>query len=462
MDENGGNEGKNLAQDKKREVIETEKYYQNVKLKLEKVYLDNVTVGEKHTKFKDEDKEMTSYNIYIDFKGKNVLMGTISQDGKIEPNMALLENDEYSDEEKRQLGNMLNILGLEQKKVNIDELQEQLKEREALTKEEFEKSMKQKQEETTKDDNEGKTKEQEGEEIDDKQKEQIAKQYNVNSKDIVHLNTKGEKITEYEDFSHLVDWAKDKDVYIIANKYGMIDKVIEKKDGKYNEIKTEMPKIHGNNPNVKIQRLGRDKITEVKPLKVHELDSRTALATVRNEWGEIEVLYCRRQEGKQEYVASVIPEKSGKNIRQLGQNEREIMSPEYNSAGDLSRLADNVIEAKDLDERGVPSKEQGVQTYEVNGTNEQNTQLVKENIIDDLYKRLGITEQMKAGLMPGQLEYLDYKLGKEADKIMSLMAEDKQIDYESAVEKVKREEGREPEDDSRDDDMQPGLRKRPY
>ena len=42
-------EGKDLAQDMKQELIE-EKYYENVKLELEKIILDNITIAEKHTK----------------------------------------------------------------------------------------------------------------------------------------------------------------------------------------------------------------------------------------------------------------------------------------------------------------------------------------------------------------------------------------------------------------------------
>lgn len=462
MDETGGNEGKNLAQDMKKEAIETEKYYKEVKLELNKVYLQNVIIGEKH--INDEEKHIDNvlYNIYIDFKGKNVLIGTINQKGILEPNLALLEDEKYSDEEKKQLGNMLNVLGLEQEKVNIDELQEQLREKKNLTKKEFEKAMKKEEKETIKDDNEKEEKTNEEGQKEIKDKERISKVYNVNSKNIVHLNTTGEKITERKDFSELVQWAKGKkDIYVISNRYGMIDKIVEKKDGKFNEIETGMPKVHGNNPSISIQRIGKDKITEEKPLKVYELDSKTALATVRNEWGELEVLYCRKQEGKQEYVATAIPEKSTKNYRQLGQNEREIMSPEYKSARDLSNFADNVLEAKDLDERGVPSKEKGVQAYEVNGTNEQNAKLVKENIIEDLYKRLGITEQMKAGLMPGQLQYLDKKLNIEADEIIDLMSNNKEISYEEAVEQIEGKNAREQDnEDSKDDNFLPGNRRR--
>lgn len=461
MDETGGNEEKNLAQDMKKEAVENEKYYKDVKLALQKVYLENVTIGEKHINNEEKHKDNVSYNIYIDFKGKQVLMGTINQEGKLEPNLELLEDEKYSDEEKKQLGNMLNVLGLEQEKVNIDELQEQLKEKKGLTKKEFEKSMKKEEKEATKDDNEKDEQIIEEEQKETENKEQIAKVYNVNSKNIVHLNTTGEKITENKDFSDLVQWAKGKeDVYVISNRYGMIDKIVEKKDGKFNEIETEMPKVHGNNPSVNIQRIGKDRITEEKPLKVYELDSKTALATVRNEWGELEVLYCRRQEGKQEYVATAIPEKSDKNYRQLGQNEREIMSPEYKSARELSDLADNVLEAKDLDERGVPSKEKGVQSYEVSGTDEQNAKIVKENIIEDLYKRLGITEQMKAGLMPGQLQYLDKKLNIEADEIIDLMSNNKEISYEEAVKQIEGKNAREQDnEDSKDDDFLPGNRR---
>ena len=55
-------EGKDLAQDMKQELIE-EKYYENVKLELEKIILDNITIAEKHTKVteKEESKEIVVF-----------------------------------------------------------------------------------------------------------------------------------------------------------------------------------------------------------------------------------------------------------------------------------------------------------------------------------------------------------------------------------------------------------------
>lgn len=308
------NEGKDLAKDMKEEVVLQEKYYENVKLELEKIVLSNVTLAEKHIQREEKGKEIVTYDIYIKFKEEDVVIASIDENGKLIPNEALLKDEKYTSEEQRKLGDMINLLGLQKEEVDLQKLQEQLREIEAKTKEELKKddTEEEKDEETNKDDKE----KEDNEEVDkeeESEKQEVAKQYKVNTKDVVHLNTKGEKITEDKDFAGLVKWAEGReDIYIIANRYGEIDKVVEKKDGKFSEIEADLPKVHGNNPNITIQRIGKDKITEEKPLKIHQLDSRTALATVRNEWGELETLYCRKQEGEQKYWGSVIPENAGK------------------------------------------------------------------------------------------------------------------------------------------------------
>lgn len=122
------------------------------------------------------------------------------------------------------------------------------------------------------------------------------------------------------------------------------------------------------------------------------------------------------------------------------------MDSKNTSARDLSNKADAVAKAKDLDERGVPSKEKGVQVEEIEGNAEQNLKLTKEEIKDDLYKRMGITEKMKAGFMPGQLAHLDKQLDEKADRILKLIVDNKNMTYDDAVKKEEednkqREEG---------------------
>lgn len=430
------NEGKDLAKDMKEEVVLQEKYYENVKLELEKIVLSNVTLAEKHIQREEKGKEIVTYDIYIKFKEEDVVIASIDENGKLIPNEALLKDEKYTLEEQRKLGDMINLLGLQKEEVDLQKLQEQLRKIEAKTKEELKKdeTEEEKDEETNKDD-----KEKEGNEEVDKEeeseKQEVAKQYKVNTKDVVHLNTKGEKITEDKDFAGLVKWAEGReDIYIIANRYGEIDKVVEKKDGKFSEIEADLPKVHGNNPNITIQRIGKDKITEEKPLKIHQLDSRTALATVRNEWGELETLYCRKQEGEQKYWGSVIPENAGKNVRQLEYKERSFMDPKNTSSRDLADKEDELLKAQDLEDRGVPSKEKGIQTYEINGNTDQNREVAKEDIVEDLMKRDGIIDKLT--VPPGYYE-------NKAEKVLQLIENNKDIIYEQAVKQVERAEERE-------------------
>ena len=82
--------------------------------------------------------------------------------------MELLNDDKYSDEDKKKLGDMLNLLGLEKDNVDIEKLQEQLKEIEPKTKEEIEQEReKQKEKDSIKDEEQ----EQTDEEKDDDEKD---------------------------------------------------------------------------------------------------------------------------------------------------------------------------------------------------------------------------------------------------------------------------------------------------
>ncbi len=76
------------------------------------------------------------------------------------------------------------------------------------------------------------------------------------------------------------------------------------------------------NPDVTIKTIQNDKIVEQKPLATYDIDGKNIMAVVKNEWGEPETLYCRKQEGKQKYWGTVVPELSNKNVRQLGFDER--------------------------------------------------------------------------------------------------------------------------------------------
>jgi len=193
-----GNPERNLAKDMKfeQENLEDNKYYENVNLEFEKVALANALVEEKHRRELDEEnneKETTEYSVYIKFKGENVKIATISEDGKLTPNKALLEDEKFSDEDKAALGDMLNTLGLEQGKVDINKLQDKLKEIEAKTKEELENDKEKGPEESTKDElgKDDEEKDRENEEKEDEEPKKDIRQLEAEAEQKVLAKRKG-------------------------------------------------------------------------------------------------------------------------------------------------------------------------------------------------------------------------------------------------------------------------------
>lgn len=434
------NEGKDLAQNMKEEQKQAEKYYENVSLELSKIVLNNVTIGERHEQKQTESgdvEEVVTYEVYIDFKGESVLIATIDEGGNLTPNESILQDEKYNDEDRKKLGDMLNLLGLEKDEVNMEKLQEQLKTIDGKTKEELEQEKGEKTEEieeTAKDDNEGEEKQEEQEE---KDKEKIAKKYKLNTNQIIHVDLENEKITEDETFSGLVKWADgQKEIYVIPGEDEYSWKTIGRKEGEeeFTEIKAAHKQIHGKNPDITIQRIDDEKITEIKPLAMYEVDNDTAIAIVRNEYGEPEQLYCRRQEGEQKYWGTVIPEASKKNVRQLEFDARSFMSTKNTSGLDLEKKEDELKKARDLSERGVPSKEEGVQIYEIDGNSRQNREVVKEEIVRDLMQRDGIVDKLT--VPPGYYE-------NKAEKVLRLLEQNQEINYEQAVEQIERQGERE-------------------
>ena len=427
-------EGKDLAQDMRKEQEEIEKYYENVKLELSRIKLENVTIGEKHEQRQNDDgdiEEFISYGVYIDFKGESILIATIDENGKLVPNESILQDEKYNYEDRKKLGDMLNLLGLEQEEVDIDKLQEQLKDIEAKTKEEL-KQEKNLEEESIKD--EGKEELKEKEESD---KEKIAKKYNLNTNQIIHVDMNNEKITEDETFARLVKWADGKEeIYVIPGKDEYTWETIGRKKGEeeFTKIEGANKQIYGKNPNITIQRIDDEKITKIKPLAMYEIDSDTAIAIVKNEYGEPEQLYCRKQEGEQKYWGTVIPEVSKKNVTQLDFDTRSFMSSKNTSEMDLIKKEKELKKAQNLEERGVPSKEEGVQVYEIEGNRRQNMELVKEEVVKDLMKRDGIVDRLT--VPPGYYE-------NKAEKVLKRLKQNQDINYEQAVEQIEKEGERE-------------------
>ena len=355
-------------------------------------------------------------------------------DGKIEYNIEELKNVRKILE---QAGYKYDDLGLP----DIEYLEELEKDKEPEQEEELaaeeEKTDEEEQGEEEKADEEEPELEDDEEEI-----EEIARRYNVNSNQVVHIS-KDERVTKDHRFDGLANFAKGyDDIYIIQgdDPYSWI--TIGVREGQEEEIDNQtFRQMAGKNPDITIKRIDGEEIEEIKPLAIYEIDSQTAVAIVKNNFGEPEALYCRQEGGDEKtYWGSIIPEASGKNVLQKDPETRDFISSKNNSSRDLIEKADELDRAKRLEERGVPSKKEGVQVDEIDGTPAQNRQYYKEQIIEDLYKRLGIDEKMK-NAMPGYLQYMEKKIDRRAEKVLRLMEENEDITYEEAVERVERDEG---------------------
>lgn len=296
-----------------------------------------------------------------------------------------------------------------------------------------------------KDENEKDEEEKPDLEDDKEDREEIAEEYNVSSKDVIHIKRDDpDKVTEHENFASAAKFDKKyKDIYMLREKDPYTWKAIGKdKDGKKEEIENEQNKqTGGRNPDITIKKVSGEKIEEIKPLAIFKIDSQTAYAVAIDEHGQSEFLYCRQQAGdKKNYWGIKVPEAERKNTIQESADAREFLDRRNNSSQDLADKAEAFEKADNLDKRGVPSKEKGVQTYEIEGNERQNREVAKEEIKEDLYERLGIKEKMK-GAMPGYLDYIEKKLDQKAERIMQLLEDDDSITYEEAVSRVEKEFG---------------------
>lgn len=414
MAENDAMEGKKI------EVEEKRNFQEQVLEEIEKLKNgeSSIVIGEMEaTKIGDQ--------AVLKVKGKSI---AIVRGNTIEYNLANFEELKKALEEE---GQTLDDLGLPDLQDEIDKIQKQNSELEEQQ-EEHEEEQTNQEEEGEEIDGEEKDDEKpelEEKEENDEKKEEIAKQYNVNARDVIHIS-KDEKITENERFQGLVNWAKDRDdVYVIPGEDEYSYKFVGEKEGEQEEIEAGTNKvIGGKNPDINIKRIDGEKITEVKPLAMYEIDSDTAIAIVKDEHGEPEAIYCRQQEGNEkEYWGSVIPEASGKNVLQQEPETRDFMDHKYNSGLDLANKADALSRQEELEKRGLPSKQEGVQVKEIEGNNEQNRELNIEDIVEDLMRRDGIVD--RATVPPGYYEH-------KAEKVLKEMENNENIEYEKAVEKV--------------------------
>lgn len=160
-----GNEGKNLAQDMKKEAIEKYKRV-NLEFKMSKGILPANIKEEHKTEINEqgEEYETIEFGVYIPFTRENgevefIKIATIDAEGTFYKNREILNDSKYTDEEKEALEKIIDSIGLEHDEVDLNKMQKQLEKAEAKTKEQLEQEKDGKEEETAKDDNEKEDKE---------------------------------------------------------------------------------------------------------------------------------------------------------------------------------------------------------------------------------------------------------------------------------------------------------------
>ncbi len=412
MAENESMEGKDLATEEKKEFKEQI---------LEQI--ENLKNGESKMIVGEMEATKIGDQAILKVRGKSI---AIVREKQIEYNLA---NFEALKKELEEEGKTLDDLGLPDLQEEIDKIQKQNSEK--VEEQQTQEKQKEQEDEgeNIEEEKDDEKPELEKDKDKDEQKEEIAKQYNVDAKDVIHIS-KDEKITENERFQGLVKWAGDRDdVYVIPGEDPYTYKFIGDKDGELEEIEAGKNKaIGGKSPDVTVKRVDGEKITEVRPLAMYEVDSQTSIAIVKNEYGEPEALYCRQEGGNgKAYWGSVIPEASGKNVLQQSPETRDFMDHKYNSSLDLEEKTFALTRQEDLEKRGVPSKAEGVQVNEIDKSHEQNRELNVEEIAEDLMTRDGIVDRLT--VPPGFYE-------NKAEKVLKLMEENKSITYEQALEQI--------------------------
>jgi len=323
---------------------------------------------------------------------------------------------------------------------DIEYLEELEKQKEEQQRDEEEKGENEKDEEDL-----SKKKEQddpEKEETIDEEKQEIARRYRVSPNQVVHIsmNERSKRVTHKDTMAGLTKWSeKYDDIFILPgeDEYSWQTIGVDK-DGKEEAINNKQ--IEGKNPNVTIKILdensSNEEIKEVRPLAMYEIDNHTSYAIIRDGSGKTQALYCRQEEGRgKEYWGHVIPEAQGKNVKEASVESRDSISAEYHSNYDLSKRGDALEAAKSLEERGFPSKGgKGVQMEEIQNKPEQNRELTKEAIINDLAEKAVASSSMpmaKTAYMKIHAE----ELNKKAERILTIGEEDDDITYDEAIDR---------------------------
>lgn len=219
------NEGKDLAQDMRDEEILEEikeiqnmkreakqnnninvKYYDNAELKLGKNKL-KVSIAEIDEVIKDKDnkeKEIKTYDVYMKYKGKDMLIANVNEQGNIQVNK---ENMLQIDPE--------NKLGLQDLKANEKADLSILKELEGKTEKELEEKIKNKTEKENKKDKTEKEEEDNKEKLEkenaEKQKEEIAKKKNIPQKNIFMIRENSQFFKNYPNVPKTTYFYRDAD-----------------------------------------------------------------------------------------------------------------------------------------------------------------------------------------------------------------------------------------------------------
>ena len=413
MAENEGMEEKDLAQEKREEA--------------RKNFLEAVK------DLKDgETKTSVEGLVVIKQKGQYIIsmngitFAIADEKGNFQYNKQLTELEEALNAEEKSLRD-LNLPDLEE----ALDLEEQAKNQEQHENNERENNGAE-EEQQEKGDEQPELEDSATEEI-DKQTQEIAKQYNVNSSQVIHI-AKHKKITD-KNFGQIAKWAENyDDIFILPGEDEYSRKFIGVKNKEKEEIKGAQKQIGGKNPDILIKRIDGRQIEEIKPICMYEIDDKSAVAIVRDQYGRPEALYCRQEGGdKKTFWGTVIPEADGKNVMQQEPKNRDFMDYRNNSSNDLDDKAKALERQSDLEYRGLPSKEEGVQVEEIDGTPRQNREVNKEDIASYLMARDGIIDKLT--VPPGYYE-------NKADRILKMMEQNKDMNFEEAVDRADNDEKR--------------------
>ena len=437
MDE--GNVGKDLAIKEKIESI-VSKIKSGENLKQEELMISVKGVGVPLTVGKDEGE--SSHKIHA--LGVHILT---LENGELSFNQGWEEELKSKTEgiiDSEDLINELKAMQAELEKQKVEQ-EEQTQEQEMDADEIKEEEQK---------DEEDLSKEQEQEELSEEQeynkkentidetKQEIATRYRVSPNQVVHISMgeRGKRVTNNDTMAGLTKWSeKYDDVFILPgeDEYSWQTIGVDK-EGKEERINNRQ--MEGKNPNVTIKMIDENspnkEIKEVRPVAMYEIDNKTSYAIVRDGAGKVQALYCRQEEGKgKEYWGHLVPEAQGKNVEEASADSRESISPEFYSSYDLSKRGESFEKSKSLDERGFPSKGgKGVQMQEIQEEPEQNRELTKEAIINDLAERAIASSPMPMA-KTAYIKIHQEELSKKAERILSIGEEDADITYDKAIDK---------------------------